>query len=78
MSATDLIEQLKALPAEERKLFARLFYELKAPTLPAEGNGKNVSGSGKWPHFGTRLQSIYGEKVAADSEAVISYARGDW
>ena len=77
MSATELIEQLKALSAKERESFARLFHELEKPTHPPAGNGNTASGSGKWPDFGARLKRIYGNKVVADSEAVISYARGD-
>ena len=78
MSATELIEQLKALPAREREAFVRLFRELEKPTSPSAGNGNSASGSGNWPDFGARLKRIYGNKVVADSEAVISYARGDW
>lgn len=78
MSATELIEQLKALSAKERKAFVRLFHEFEKPTVPAAGNGNGASGPGKWPDFGARLKRIYGNKVVADSEAVISYARGDW
>ena len=80
MSTAELIEQLKALPASEREAFARLFHELETGTIPAAGNanGKGASGSGDWPDFGARLKRIYGNKVVADSETVISYARGDW
>jgi hypothetical protein len=80
MSATELIEQLKALSAREREAFVRLFHELETPTVPVAGNGNGApaSGSGNWPDFGARLKRIYGNKVVADSEAVISYARGDW
>lgn len=82
MSATELIEQLKALSAKERDAFARLFRELEKPTVSAAGNGNgngaSAPGSGNWPDFGARLKRIYGNKVVADSEAVISYARGDW
>ena len=80
MSTTELIEQLKALSASEREAFARLFHELERPTVPAaaNANGASASGSGNWPDFGARLKRIYGDKVVADSEAVISYARGDW
>jgi hypothetical protein len=77
MSATELIEQLMALPADEREEFTRLFRKLKSPTGPSEGNGNGAPGSGNWPDFGARLKRIYGNKVAADSEAVISYARGE-
>ena len=80
MSVTELIEQLKALSAREREAFARLFHELETPTVPMAGNGNGASrsGSGNWPDFGARLKRIYGNKVVADSEAVITYARGDW
>lgn len=78
MSATELIEQLKALSAKEREAFARLFHELQKPAGPAAGNGNTPPGSANWPDFGARLKHIYGNKVVADSEAVISYARGDW
>ena len=80
MSVTELIEQLKALSAGEREAFARLFHELETPTVPVAGNGNGASASspGNWPDFGARLKRIYGNKVVADSEAVISYARGDW
>ena len=78
MSVTELIEQLKALSAMEREAFARLFHELERPTAPVAGNGSGASGSGNWPDFGARVKRIYGNKVVADSEAVLSYARGDW
>ena len=78
MSVTELIEQLKALSAREREAFARLFHEMETPTVPGAGNGNGAAGSGNWPDFGARLKRIYGNKVVADSEAVISDARGDW
>jgi len=79
MSATELIEQLKALPAREREAFARLFYEFEKPAVQVGGNVNDASASGysNWPDFGARLRRIYGSKVVVDSEAVISYARGD-
>jgi hypothetical protein len=53
---------------------------LERPAAPAAGNanGASASGSGNWPDFGARLKRIYGDKVVAESEAVISYVRGDW
>jgi hypothetical protein len=80
MSATELLEQLKALSAREREAFARLFRELDTPTVPVGGNGNDASasGPGNWPDFGARLKRIFGSKVVADRETVISYARGDW
>ncbi len=80
MSATELIEQLKALPAKEREAFFRLFCELEKRTVSvsANGNDASVSSPRNWPDFGARLRRIFGDKVVADSEAAISYARGDW
>lgn len=80
MSAAELIEQLKALSDREREAFARLFHQLEAPTVPGSGNGITACapGSDIWPDFGARLKRIYGNKTVADSEAVISYTRGDW
>ncbi len=79
MSAIELIEQWKALSAEEQKAFARLFGELVALKAPAagKGDGASGSGSGNWPDFGARLKRIYADKVVADSQAVLSYARGE-
>lgn len=78
MSATDLIEQLKTLSAGEREAFARLFHDLEKPARPNTSAGCTASSPGNWPDFATRLQRIYGDKLVADSEAVISSARGDW
>lgn len=77
MSAAELIEHLKALPAGEREAFARLFHKLDGPATPMKGNGKGESPPGKWPDFGARLNSIYGDRVVSDSEAVISHGRGE-
>ena len=78
MSASELIKKVKALPAREREAFARLFRRLQKRIVPAVRNGNGVSRSANWPDFGARLKRIYGDKVAADSEGVVSYARGDW
>ncbi len=78
MSATELIEQLKALPAGEREAFARLFHELAGAASPETESSEPALGlnSGDGPDFGARLKRIYGDKVAADSDALISSARG--
>jgi hypothetical protein len=78
MSASELIEQLKALPAEDREVFMRLLRELETPSAPAASEGAGAPAAGDWPDFGARLRRIYGNKVVAGSEAVISYGRGDW
>jgi len=55
-------------------MFARLFHEMKSPTLPVTGNGNGPSASvsGNWPDFGTRLKRIYWNEVVAGSQAVFS------
>ena len=72
MSATDLIKQVVALPPEEKTLFTQLFHALEngSPAAePAEGQ--------RWPDFGERLRSIYGGKVAPDSQNIVTEGRGD-
>jgi len=72
MSATDLIKQVAMLPPQERTLFEHLLREL--------GNGGGTPGQAnrtKWPDFGQRLQEIYGDKVAPDSQNTIDEGRGD-
>lgn len=77
MKAAELIEQIKTLSPEERDSFARLFRELEKPTIQRESSGNGASGPAKWADFGERLKRIYGNKVIADSQPVISYGRGD-
>lgn len=72
MSATELIQQVAALPPQERTLFEQLFHAMekaaRAPGLPSQP---------PWPEFGERLRGIYGNKVAPDSQSVIDDGRGD-
>lgn len=74
----ELIEHLKSLPAEEREAFARRFHELERSAATVDGKGNGGASPASWPDFGARLKRIYGDKVVADSKAVISSARGDW
>jgi hypothetical protein len=78
MSATELIEQLKALPAHEQAEFARRFGELQTQASKARrrGNGPAVP-AGRWEDFSTRLRRIYGDRIVPDSQAVIAYGRGE-
>ncbi|HEY3912890.1 MAG TPA: hypothetical protein VGN61_00270 [Verrucomicrobiae bacterium] len=78
MSAAEIIKQLKALPDSEREAFVRLFREMETAAMPPPGDKNGASASNDWPDFGARLKQIYGDKVVVDSEAVISYARGEW
>jgi hypothetical protein len=77
MSAIELIEQLKALPAHEQADFARLFRHLQEQSPGAAPGGVQKAASRRWPDFTLRLQRIYGRRVVADSETVISYGRGE-
>jgi hypothetical protein len=72
MSATDLIQQVAALPQAERVLFEQLFQAMK--------NGSHVPGiasRSNWPEFGERLRGIYGDKIAPDSRNIVDEGRGD-
>jgi hypothetical protein len=72
MSASELIEQVAALPQRERKLFEQLFHSMK--------NGGPVPNPvcwSNWPDFNERLRGIYGDKIAPDSQNIIDEGRGD-
>jgi hypothetical protein len=71
MNAIDLIQQVAALPPQERTLFERLFRTLDQGkfTPPSPSNPE-------WPDFGERLRGIYGDKVAPDSQNIIDEGRG--
>ena len=72
MSATELIRQVAALPPQERTLFEQLLREMES--------GAGTTGQAnrtKWPDFGQRLQDIYGDKVAPDSQGIIDEGRGE-
>jgi hypothetical protein len=66
------MEQVAALPPRERTLFEQLFHELNAHIQKPQ-----VSPIEKWPDFGQRIRSIYGDKIAPDSQEIIHEARGD-
>jgi len=72
MSATELIQQVAALPQQERALFEQLFIEV------TNGNrARDQLSRSTWPDFTQRLQRIYGERVMPDSQSVIDEGRGD-
>ena len=78
MSATELIEQLKALPAHEQAEFARRFGELQAQAGQGrKGSNGPVAPAGRWEDFSARLRRIYGGRIVPDSEAAIAYGRGE-
>lgn len=72
MSATELIKQVAALPPPERTLFEHLFEAMKnGAQSPGQTNGAD------WPDFGERLQEIYGDKIAPDSQSIVDEGRGN-
>jgi hypothetical protein len=77
MSATELIEQLKALPPREQADFARLFRQMQEQSSGPGRTSAERAPAAQWPDFTARLCRIYGDRVVADSEAVISYGRGE-
>ena len=70
MSATELIKQVAALPPHERALFEQLLRAIengdRAPSIASQQT---------WSDFGQRLRSIYGDKVAPDSQSIIDDGR---
>jgi len=72
VSATELIQQVAALPQRERTRFEQLFQAL-TNGIHTPGHVRNPN----WPDFGERLRSIYGDKIAPDSQNIIDEGRGD-
>jgi hypothetical protein len=61
VSATELLEKVKALPARERRKFFEGVHRLEE-NLPVAGaaNGKKPV---RWPDAAARRQRIFGDKV---------------
>ena len=71
MSATELLEKVKALPPKEQVAFAHLFQALQSKPVPAAAKPQ------RWPDFAERLNRIYGDKVTWDSQRLVDEGRGD-
>jgi len=72
MSATELIRQVAALPPQEKARFLKLIRDLENGAVSsAPANGQH------WRDFAQRLHSIYGDKVAPDSQIIIDEGGGD-
>ena len=72
MSATELLEKVKALPPTEQAAFAHLFHALQANPVPVATPKPQ-----RWPDFAERLNRIYGDKVTSDSQSLVDEGRGD-
>ncbi len=71
MSARELIRQVAALPAEERRLFEHLLEAMRSQAATP----RTAQAAG-WPDFAKRLDQIYGDRIAPDSQTIIDEGRG--
>ena len=76
MSAIELIRQAASLPPAEKELFIEWVRALERDTASPTPASADRNGQ-QWPDFKTRLQRIYGDKIAADSQSIIDEGRGD-
>lgn len=59
MSTAELVEQVRALPARERRRFVEIILALDEDLTPAPAPLKRV----KWPDVEARAQRIFGNKI---------------
>ena len=57
--AAAILEAIKALPAEERTAFTRLFHDWEG----ASGEVAQQEAGTEWPDFAGRMKAIFGERV---------------
>lgn len=60
MSATELLEQVRALPARERRKFVSAVLALNERSPMASGQ---KAGRVRWPNVETRARRIFGSRV---------------
>jgi hypothetical protein len=77
VSALELIEQLRTLPAREQADFARLFRQMQEQSPGAASATAQAASPRQWPEFAARLRRIYGDRVVPGSQTLVSYGRGD-
>jgi hypothetical protein len=59
MSTAELVEQVKALPARERRRFVEIILALEDDLPPKDASSERV----KWPDVEARAKRIFGEKI---------------
>ncbi len=59
MSTAELVEQVKALPARERRRFVEMILALEEELRPASEPLKRV----RWPDVQARARRIFGNKI---------------
>jgi len=71
MSASEVLEQVKALPPRERREFFECVHELEA-AIEAPANGKHKRRI-RWPDGAARRRRIFGDKAVPN---LVLLARG--
>ena len=59
MSTAELVEQVKALPARERRRFVEMVLALEEDLTPSTASPERV----KWPDVEARAKRIFGNKI---------------
>ena len=59
MSTAELVEQVKALPARERRKFVEMILALEEDSTPTPAPSERV----KWPDVEARARRIFGNKI---------------
>ena len=59
MSTVELVEQVKALPARERRRFVAMILALEEDLTPSPAPPERV----KWPDVEARAKRIFGNKI---------------
>ena len=59
MSTAELVEQVKALPARERRRFVEIILALEEDVTPSPASAERV----KWPDLKARAKRIFGNKT---------------
>ena len=62
MSTAELVEQVKALPARERRRFVEIILTLEEDLTPSTEPPERV----KWPDVEARAKRIFGNKIMPD------------
>ena len=72
MSATEVMEKVKALPESERRAFARLFLELEQSTALSRRSPV------KWPDIEARQRAILGSRVLPENVILAARREDRW
>ncbi len=59
MSTAELVEQVKAMPARERRRLVEIILELEDDSPPTRASSERV----KWPDADARAKRIFGDRI---------------